>query len=325
MEAIFSRWDEAARRSWARRSDRGKRRRLGATAGTLLAGLVAFVAGTAFGGPGTTDATGPRAVMQLTLQPAGGPPTAIAAGERKVDRSARRPRAKVPSAAAVRRAWSYARDREGVASFAVVDSEGELRGRNENRRYAAASVVKAMLLAAEIRRLKHAGAGIDSTTDSLLRAMITRSDNGAADAIYGRVGDAGLFAVARRARMKRFTVAGHWGNAQITAADMARFFGDLDRMLARRHREYAKGLLGSITETQRWGIPAAAEPKWAVRFKGGWLPSHALAHQAAELRERRGPRELSMAVLTDDQPSHGYAIETVRGVAERLLSSGGGA
>ena len=40
----------------------------------------------------------------------------------------------------------------------------------------------------------------------------------------------------------------------------------------------------------------------------------------AELRERDGPRELSMAVLTDDQPSHEYAIETVRGVAERLLS-----
>jgi hypothetical protein len=126
--------------------------------------------------------------------------------------------------------------------------------------------------------------------------------------------------------MKRFTVAGHWGNAQITAADMARFFGDLDRVLVRRYREYAKGLLGSITPSQRWGIPEAAEPKWAVRFKGGWLPSHALAHQAAELRERHGPRELSMAVLTDDQPSHGYATETVRGIAERLLNpSGGGA
>jgi Beta-lactamase enzyme family len=235
-----------------------------------------------------------------------------------------RPKTKIPSAAAVRDAWRYARRRGGEVSFAVVDSEGKLRGRDENRRYAAASVVKAMLLAAEVRRLKHAGAGIDSTTDALLTAMITRSDNGAADAIYSRVGDGGLFGVARRARMTRFTVAGHWGNAQIAAADMARFFGDLDRMLARRHREYAKGLLGSITPTQRWGIPKAAEPRWAVRFKGGWLPSHALAHQAAELRERRGPRELSMAVLTDDQPSHEYATDTVRGIAERLLSSGRG-
>jgi Beta-lactamase enzyme family len=238
--------------------------------------------------------------------------------------AAERPRAKIPSPGAMREAWAYARRRAGVASFAVVDTEGKLRGRSEANRYPSASVVKAMLLAAEIRRLKHAGAGIDSATDSLLTAMITYSDNDAADAIYGRVGDAGLFGVARRAGMKRFTVAGYWGNAQITAADMARFFGDLDRVLVRRHREYAKGLLGSITGSQRWGIPAAAEPKWAVRFKGGWLPSRALAHQAAELRERRGPRELSMAVLTDDQPSHGYATETVRGVAKRLLSPSGG-
>jgi Beta-lactamase enzyme family len=231
-----------------------------------------------------------------------------------------RPARKVPSAAALDRAWEFARGRLGAVSFATVNSDGKLRGRKGGRRYPSASVVKAMLLAAEIRRLKHVGAGIDPTTDSLLIAMITRSDNDAADAIYARVGDAGLFAVARRAGMKRFTVAGHWGNAQIAAADMARFFGDLDRVLARRHREYAKGLLGSIVSAQRWGIPPAAEPKWAVRFKGGWLPDRALVHQAAELRERHGGRELSIAVLTDSQPSFEYGIETVRGVAARLLS-----
>ena len=101
---------------------------------------------------------------------------------------------------------------------------------------------------------------------------------------------------------------------------MALFFGDLDRVLVRSHREYAKGLLGSITESQRWGIPAAAGDRWAVRFKGGWLPDHALAHQAAELRERHGPRQLSIAVLTDDMPSFDYATDTVREVAGRLLS-----
>lgn len=232
---------------------------------------------------------------------------------------------KLPSAAGVRSAWRYARRRGGSVSFAVVDTEGELRGRTERRRYPAASVVKSMVLAAELRRLKQADEDIDDETGALLSAMITSSDNEAADAIYDRVGDAGLFAVAKRARMTRFRVAGYWGNAQIAAADMALFFGDLDRMLVRRYREYGKGLLGSIIESQRWGIPAAAADRWAVRFKGGWLPDHALAHQAAELRERDGDRVLSMAILTDSQPSHVYATETVRGVAERLLSRDGGA
>jgi hypothetical protein len=225
---------------------------------------------------------------------------------------------KIPSAAALDRARDYAQGRSGVSSFAVVNTDGKLRGRRVNRRYPAASTVKAMLLAAEVKRLRNSP--IDGTTDSLLTAMITVSDNEAADAIYARVGDAGLFEIADRAGMTRFTVAGYWGNAQVAAGDLARFFGDLDRVFVKRHREYAKGLLGSITESQRWGIPTAAGDKWAVRFKGGWLPDHALAHQAAELRERHGPRELSIAVLTDDMPSFDYATDTVRDVADRLLS-----
>jgi hypothetical protein len=249
--------------------------------------------------------------------------TSLAGSARKQERPGRGGSRKMPSAAGLKSAREFADGRTGVVSLAVVNSEGQLRGQRENRRYAAASVVKAMLLAAEIRRLKKAGEGIDSTTDSLLTSMISISDNSAADSIYARVGDQGLFDVAHRAGMERFTVAGHWGNAQITAADMARFFGDLDHALVRKYREYAKGLLGSVVESQSWGIPVAAGDRWAVRFKGGWLPDHALVHQAAELRERDGNRELAIVVLTDDQPSFTYGIETVRGVAERLLSRDG--
>ena len=230
---------------------------------------------------------------------------------------------KVPSAAGLHAALEFAARRTGAVSVAVVNSEGTARGLHEGRRYASASVVKALLLAAETRRLKHEGEPLDPGTDSLLRAMITASDNNAADSIYARVGDAGLLAAAERAGVTRFTVAGHWGNAQIAAGDMARFFADLDRQFPRRFREYAKGLLGSVIESQSWGIPEAAGDRWAVRFKGGWLPDHALVHQAAELRERDGARTLSVAVLTDDQPSHEYGVATVRGVAERLLSRDG--
>lgn len=225
----------------------------------------------------------------------------------------------IPGKEELQSAAAYAGSREGVVSFAVIDSRGELRGRAENRLYSAASVVKAMLLAAELRRLAAEGEQIDPATDASLSAMIRYSDNEAADAIYLRVGDAGLHAVAARAGMTRFTIAGYWGNAQVTAGDMARFFGDLDAMLPREHREYGQSLLGSVIESQSWGIPVAAGERWAVRFKGGWLPEKALVHQAGELRERGGARELAMAILTDGQPSHDYGIETVEGVAARLL------
>ena len=229
---------------------------------------------------------------------------------------------KVPSAESLNDAWDYAQARGGLVSIAVVNSEGKLRGREAGSHYAGASTVKVMLLAAELRRLKKAGEGIDSQTDSLLTSMITMSDNDAADAIYARVGDAGMYDVAKRAGMSGFTVAGHWGNATLTASDLAMLFASLDKVLVRKFREYGKGLLGSITQSQRWGIADAVGDRWAIRFKGGWLPDHALVHQGAELRERDGNRELSVAVMTDDQPSFEYAVETVHGVAERLLNLG---
>ena len=138
---------------------------------------------------------------------------------------------RLPARAGWRDAERYADDRGGLVSFAAIDSRGRLRGHDEDRLFSSASVVKAMVLAAELRRLADEGAEVDSGTDSLLSAMITASDNEAADAVYARVGDAGLHEVAKRAGMTGFTVAGYWGNAQITAADMARFFGDLDHML----------------------------------------------------------------------------------------------
>ncbi len=332
-DELFRRCEESRRRSRERREAPRPPRRPPLRWDRLPA-VVAFVVALALGLKTLTPELAElssklSAIVETEAVPAragngagGGPALAMLLPSTDAGASGGRPHAaaKTPTAAAVRDAWRYARARGGAVSFAVTDTEGELRGRAEGLQYSSASVVKAMLLAAELRRLKHAGLAMDPTTDSLLSAMITYSDNGAADAIYTRVGDAGLLEVARRAGMRGFTIAGYWGTAQLTAADMARFFGDLDRMLPRRHRVYGKGLLGSVVETQRWGIPAAAGDRWAVRFKGGWLPDHALAHQAAELRERHGDRELALAIFTDLQPSHEYATETVRGVASRLLA-----
>lgn len=227
----------------------------------------------------------------------------------------------VPAAAAHRAAAEYAETRDGLVSFAYVDSRGRLDGHDSDRLYPGASVVKAMLLAAELRRLSDAGLALDPDTRSLLSAMIGFSDNDAADAVHARVGDAGMRDVAERVGMSAFTVAGHWGNAQITAGDMARLFAELDRALPQRHREYGLDLLGSITPSQSWGIPAVA-PRWDAYFKGGWLPDKALVHQAAALSERGGgSRAVALAVLTDQQPSFAEGVETVEGIAWQLLTA----
>ncbi|MGH2954585.1 MAG: serine hydrolase [Solirubrobacterales bacterium] len=285
--------------------------------GLLLASLVAIVGGGLALHPGDAERPAepsPRVRAEARAKPV----VPRARAERRDERAPRRRVARVPTPDGLAASARYAAERDGLVSFAAIDGEGRLYGRDLDRLYSAASTVKAMLLAAELERLERERLPLDQGTDALLRSMITRSDNKAADAIYARVGDPGMFAVARRAEMTRFTEAGHWGNAQISAADLAHLYSRLEGLVAGPHREYALGLLGSVAPEQRWGIPAvAAERGWAVRFKGGWLPGRGLAHQGAQLRN--GDRELALAVLTDAQPSHEYATETVQGVAARLL------
>ena len=229
------------------------------------------------------------------------------------------PRPVTPSPAAMRAAWRFARRRGGQVSIAVIDTAGRLRGRDGGRRYVCASIVKAMLLVAELQRLTRERLPLDPATEALLAAMITQSDNDAADAIYARVGDAGLLTVASRARMRRLTVGGYWANAQVTAADMARLFKRIRRLMPRRHRRTGLRLLASIVADQRWGLPRAAGSRWRIHFKGGWRATGRgeLVHQAAWLH--RGRTDLAVAVLTDAQPSQPYAIHTVRGIGDRLL------
>jgi hypothetical protein len=236
------------------------------------------------------------------------------------------PRGVYPRPAAVRRAQRFAAEL-GDVSFAVVDRSLGLRGYDYDRQFSSASVSKALLLAAELRRLDREGLPLSSETKALLEPMITYSDNRAADVIYDQVGDEGLEQVAERAGMTSFEpTPGFWGGDRITAADMARFFYRLDANLPGPHRAYAKRLLARIASVERWGIPQAIGHGWSVWFKGGWRPSGGehnsgpVSHQAALLEHRHGER-VALAVLTDEVPWGGGGFETIEGVARRLLSS----
>jgi hypothetical protein len=236
------------------------------------------------------------------------------------------PRSVYPSPGAIRRARRFAAAR-GDVSFAVIDRSLRLRGYDYGRQFSSASVSKALLLAAELRRLDREGLPLDSGTKSLLEPMITYSDNRAADAVYAQVGDDGLEEVARGAGMRHFEpTPGFWGGDRITAADTARFFYRLEANLPGPHGAYAKRLLSRITPVERWGIPEVVGGGWSVWFKGGWRPpghrhnTGPVTHQAALLEHRRGER-LAVAVLTEEPPGEESGFAAIEGVAERLLAS----
>ncbi len=215
----------------------------------------------------------------------------------------------------------FAGGRTGRVAFAVAGADGMVRGLNEHDLFQSASVVKALILAAELERLDREGMTLDPAARASLIAMITISDNDAATQVFERVGPEGIAAVAHRVGMRDLETSTIWGATRISAADTALMFSDLDRILPERFEQFGKGLLGSVAAEQSWGIPAVAEPLgWSVRFKGGWRmdPSGQVVNQVAEL-SRRGST-FAMAVLSDEGPSMPYGIETVEGVADRLLS-----
>ena len=213
----------------------------------------------------------------------------------------------------------YLKQRGGVVGVGVVDSEGRVRGIHGKRRFVTASVIKAMLLVAYLRRVDHQGRRLTAYERGRLRPMIRVSSNAAATWAYHRVGDARLRRLARRAEMNQFSICCSWSYARFSARDQAKFFWRLENLTPRRFRDYARRLLRSIVSSQSWGIPSVARPRgFSVFFKGGWRGTWRgqLVHQASLLRYR-GTR-FSLAVLTDGNPSMRYGIATVAGVAKRL-------
>ncbi|HEX5895180.1 MAG TPA: serine hydrolase, partial [Thermoleophilaceae bacterium] len=226
--------------------------------------------------------------------------------------------ARFPPIRRMRAAQSWLRSRGGVNSWALVDSWGRFHGFAPQRTYVSASLVKAMLLVAYLRGI--GSRAPDAGERASLGPMITVSSNDAADTIYYRVGDAALYRLARLAGMRSFSVAGYWGNAQFSAEDQARLFNRIDRLVPRASRPYARGLLSSIVSYQRWGFSRySLAVGFRTFFKGGWRETGAgqLVHEAALFE--RGPTRISMAVLTDGNPSHDYGTETLRGVAQRVF------
>jgi hypothetical protein len=225
-----------------------------------------------------------------------------------------------PSARAIAAATSYEKHRDGYTSFAVIDTDGVLHGRHAHRTFVSASVVKAMLLVAYLRELVAEHRHLGATGRSLLGSMIHVSDNEAATAVWERDGDRRLRVLARRAGMTDFSIVGDWGNAQISAADQARYFYEMRRLIPARYRNLADRLLSHIAGFESWGIPHVARPKgWAVYFKGGWRGTWRgeLVHQVARLQKPH--QRLAIAVMTDGDPSMEYGIGTIQGVTALLL------
>jgi hypothetical protein len=215
-------------------------------------------------------------------------------------------------------ARAYAEGRAGVISFAAIGPGGGMHSLHPGRTAPMASTFKVMLLATYLRSHSVRHRPLRHSDTSLLGPMIKRSDSVAATRVRDIVGVPAIKRLARDAHLRKFSYNPVWGLSRDSARDQARFMYSLERYIPPRHRRYALRLLAGIVPSQRWGIGRVHVHGWKLFFKGGWgSGTGAVDHQIVLLKSH-GER-ISLAILTESDPSHAYGKRTLRGIAHNLL------
>jgi hypothetical protein len=214
------------------------------------------------------------------------------------------------------------RGRVSTVAVAVDDPGAGISCRlNSTWQFYSASVVKATILGALLRKAQEQHRHLTGTETSLAWAMITRSDNGAASALWARVGRYYLQHFLNLARMTHTVLGpgGVWGLTLITASDeilLLRLLLRPNRVLDAASRNYELSLMAHVIPAQRWGVPAGAPTRLTPHVKNGWLPlaRHGWhVHSIGCFTGRGGG--YSIVVLTLDNRSMAYGIGTIEAIA----------
>jgi Beta-lactamase enzyme family/CHAP domain len=202
---------------------------------------------------------------------------------------------------------------------------------NANATNRSASITKAMILVALTQQAR--GRALSGGERAAAAAMIRRSDNAAANRLFGSVGADRVDEVADRAGMTHFKLvqrkqtAGGFvlGYSRVTAVDQARLFARVDELISARHRAYATQLLESIEDAGRFGIYDAGLDA-RIRSKGGWRPEAEggwTVNQGAQVTI--GSKTYGFAVLLGKQPTFEAGGRAIARIARATFSNSAGA
>ncbi len=194
-------------------------------------------------------------------------------------------------------------------------------GLNSSLHFDSASVVKVTILGALLRKAMDQHRYLTGTEAARARAMITRSDNAAASALWAELGRNYLQHFLNLAGMRQTYLGpgGYWGLTQITASDqvlLLRLLLNSNSVLNTASRGYALGLMASVIPSQRWGVAAGAPTSLTAHIKNGWLPRATYdwrVHSIGVFTGRGGG--YSIVVLTQDDPTMAYGIATIEAIA----------
>ena len=195
---------------------------------------------------------------------------------------------------------------------------------NGSAHFDSASIVKVTILGAVLRKALDQHRFLTSTETTELRAMITKSDNNAASALWARLGHPYLQHFLNLAGMSQTVLGagGLWGLTQVTAHDemlLLRLLLTPNAVLSDNSRAYALGLMAQVVSSQRWGTPAGAPRSVTVHVKNGWLPRATHGWRINSLGGFTWSTGwYSIVVLSMDNPTMAYGITTVETIARAI-------
>jgi beta-lactamase class A len=185
-----------------------------------------------------------------------------------------------------------------------------------------ASVVKVTILCALLRKLQESRSSLTEQQRELATEMITVSDNNAASALWIETGRPSLQHFLDVAGMQETKLGpgGYWGLTQITAHDeliLLRLLTSANSVLSPASCNYVLNLMAEVTPSQRWGVTAGAPADVTVHVKNGWLPLATRGWRINSIGTFSGPgRAYAIVVLTWDNPTMAYGIDTVQALAQ---------
>lgn len=214
----------------------------------------------------------------------------------------------------------YLATRQGSVTVAVYDAVRDWSWSwHAAQRAYAASIVKVDILAA----LLHQTRSLTADQRRLATAMIERSDNDAASALYRQIsGASGLDRFDAKAGLSQTAASSSWGLTRTSAQDqvsLLRLLAFPNSLLTRGDRRYELGLMRSVTASQCWGIAPCLPEGVSVALKNGWVPlsdAHGGGWQVNSVAYVSGEGRRYFIVVLTHESSYSYGVATVQGVSE---------
>lgn len=229
---------------------------------------------------------------------------------------------------------AYRRSRGGTFSVALYDRRNyrtftyQGSWRNETL-----SIVKVLIMATVLRRCQERKINLTKTQVSQADAMITRSDNSAANALLIWAGVTNVRRVAALYGMKSTviqggTVAGAsnwWGYSMTTAQDQITLMTGIiwgTTVISVANRDYLRRLMAQVTSSQRWGVCAPPLPTsntWNT--KNGWGPRSGGYRLNSVGHIYGNGRNYNAVILSRAPQGFYYGRDTINGVSKILYAA----